>query len=220
MNYYNKLNDLINTTKHTENINGQNTFKSHIDEFFNKLSYVVDEINSKKEQNPNNKTRKINYKTSINNAFSENNPLYFNNNLDNENLNDVFLKKGVLEMKNLVVEGGGNKGVAYIGVLDALKKLGLLDSFDNFGGSSAGAITASFLFLDIDIDDISEFIQTTNFSEIQENKLETTYEQMKQLPNMYKIIRGTKEALQSEKTTYNFFEKQNTFILYKCKYIR
>ena len=48
---------------------------------------------------------------------------------------------------NFVFEGGGTKGLAYVGLMEELKKLNMYDTnILNFAGSSAGAITASILY--------------------------------------------------------------------------
>ncbi len=44
--------------------------------------------------------------------------------------------------RNLVFEGGGVKGSAYIGAIRALNEEGILPEIQRFGGTSAGAITA------------------------------------------------------------------------------
>lgn len=49
--------------------------------------------------------------------------------------------------QNLVLEGGGVKGVAYIGAFQQLQALGMLDRIQRVAGTSAGAITATLLAL-------------------------------------------------------------------------
>jgi NTE family protein len=44
--------------------------------------------------------------------------------------------------KNLVFEGGGVKGIAYVGALDVLESKGILNDIERIGGTSAGAINA------------------------------------------------------------------------------
>ena len=45
--------------------------------------------------------------------------------------------------KNLVFEGGGVKGIAYIGAMQVLKDKGILPAIERVGGTSAGAINAT-----------------------------------------------------------------------------
>jgi NTE family protein len=47
--------------------------------------------------------------------------------------------------RNLVFEGGGAKGVAYVGALEVLERRGHLAEVERVGGASAGAITAALL---------------------------------------------------------------------------
>jgi len=64
--------------------------------------------------------------------------------------------------KNLVLEGGGVKGLAYIGALNVLNKKGVLDNVERVAGSSAGAIVALLIGLDYSMEDIEEILKTTN----------------------------------------------------------
>jgi len=47
--------------------------------------------------------------------------------------------------RNLVFEGGGVKGIAYIGALEVLDKKGIMSDIQRFGGTSAGAINTVVL---------------------------------------------------------------------------
>lgn len=49
--------------------------------------------------------------------------------------------------RNLVFEGGGVKGIAYVGALEILEKKGILPDIERIGGASAGAITAALVGL-------------------------------------------------------------------------
>ena len=49
--------------------------------------------------------------------------------------------------RNLVFEGGGVKGVAYIGALKVLEEKGILGQIQRIGETSAGAINAVLLAL-------------------------------------------------------------------------
>ncbi len=44
--------------------------------------------------------------------------------------------------KNLVFEGGGVKGIAYVGALEELRTRGIVENIERVGGTSAGAINA------------------------------------------------------------------------------
>ncbi|MHB1947595.1 MAG: patatin-like phospholipase family protein [Gammaproteobacteria bacterium] len=77
--------------------------------------------------------------------------------------------------KNLVFQGGGSAGVAYIG---AIKKLEALESEDKFsfkklqrvGGASVGAIMALLIALDYKADEIYTRIGNLNFSSLQDDR--------------------------------------------------
>lgn len=49
------------------------------------------------------------------------------------------------QFRNLVFEGGGVKGIAYVGALAILEKKGILKDIQRIGGTSAGAINAVLL---------------------------------------------------------------------------
>jgi NTE family protein len=49
------------------------------------------------------------------------------------------------QYKNLVLEGGGVRGFAYVGAMEVLDSLGILKNIERVGGTSAGAIQAMML---------------------------------------------------------------------------
>jgi NTE family protein len=49
------------------------------------------------------------------------------------------------QYKNLVLEGGGVRGFAYVGAMQVLDSLGILKNIERVGGTSAGAIQAMML---------------------------------------------------------------------------
>lgn len=49
------------------------------------------------------------------------------------------------QFRNLVFEGGGVKGIAYVGALEVLEEYGVLTDIKRIGGASAGAINAVLL---------------------------------------------------------------------------
>ncbi|MBX3176261.1 MAG: patatin-like phospholipase family protein [Candidatus Hydrogenedentes bacterium] len=68
--------------------------------------------------------------------------------------------------KNLIFEGGGVKGIAYVGVLQELEKRKILKQIERVGGTSAGAINAVLLALKYsrkEIQDILWGMQFRNF---------------------------------------------------------
>lgn len=63
--------------------------------------------------------------------------------------------------RNLVMEGGGIKGVAYGGAMAELEKRGILKSIERVAGTSAGAIQASLLAVGYSCEEISQIISDT-----------------------------------------------------------
>lgn len=65
--------------------------------------------------------------------------------------------------ENLVFEGGGVKGIAYVGALGVLKEKSILQNIKRFGGTSAGAITALLLALEYTTEEIGDILGTLDF---------------------------------------------------------
>lgn len=65
------------------------------------------------------------------------------------------------KFKNLVMEGGGIKGIAYGGALAELETQGILKNIVRVGGTSAGAIQASLLAIGYSAEEITEIIAST-----------------------------------------------------------
>ncbi|XP_019630243.1 PREDICTED: uncharacterized protein LOC109474380 [Branchiostoma belcheri] len=63
-------------------------------------------------------------------------------------------RKYIFPFENLVLEGGGAKGMAYVGALKVLEDAGILRNIKRFGGTSAGSITAGFLAVGMSPQDI------------------------------------------------------------------
>ena len=62
-------------------------------------------------------------------------------------------------------EGGGSKGMAYVGVLESLQKIDIYKHIKNFVGSSAGAITASLLYLGINSETLNDILKKLDAGE-------------------------------------------------------
>lgn len=68
-------------------------------------------------------------------------------------------------VKNLVMEGGGIRGIAYIGALQVLDSAGQLKQLERVGGTSAGAIQACLLAVGYTPAEILEALQSTSFKQ-------------------------------------------------------
>lgn len=65
--------------------------------------------------------------------------------------------------KNLVFEGGGVKGIAYVGALEVLNQKGILKNIKRVGGTSAGAIIALLVGLNYSQPEIQKILGELNF---------------------------------------------------------
>ena len=68
--------------------------------------------------------------------------------------------------RNLVFEGGGVKGIAYVGALQALGDKNILPDVVRVGGASAGAITATLVGLGHTMKEIEEQLWGIDFNEL------------------------------------------------------
>lgn len=65
--------------------------------------------------------------------------------------------------KNLVFEGGGVKGIAYVGAMEVLGSRGILKNIKRVGGTSAGAINALLFGLNYSNEETKEIIRNLDF---------------------------------------------------------
>lgn len=72
------------------------------------------------------------------------------------------------KITKLVGEGGGTRGIAFIGAIRALGELGVLQNITGFAGSSAGSIPTGFLACGASPDQIAEYFKI-DFSKFQDN---------------------------------------------------
>lgn len=66
-------------------------------------------------------------------------------------------------MTNLVFEGGGVKGIAYLGALQVLEQRGILPSIKRVGGASAGAIMCVLCGLNYSMDEMETVLKSLDF---------------------------------------------------------
>ena len=65
--------------------------------------------------------------------------------------------------RNLIFEGGGVKGIAYVGAMEVLEQKGILQSVQRVGGTSAGAINAVLLGLNYSPAETRDILMRLNF---------------------------------------------------------
>ncbi|HMG66592.1 MAG TPA: patatin-like phospholipase family protein, partial [Chitinophagaceae bacterium] len=74
------------------------------------------------------------------------------------------------EIKNLVFEGAGVRGIAYCGAIQELEARGLLNHIDRVAGTSAGAVMALTLSLGYTGEEIAKIISTTKFKKFNDGR--------------------------------------------------
>lgn len=73
------------------------------------------------------------------------------------------------QFRNLVFEGGGVKGIAYIGAMQIMEGRGLLAGIRRVGGTSAGAINALIFSLGYDISEQNDILRSTDFRDFMDD---------------------------------------------------
>jgi NTE family protein len=68
--------------------------------------------------------------------------------------------------RNLVFSGGGVRGIAYLGALEALDKYRIIDNITRVAGTSAGAITAAALSFRLSVPETKALFQTLDFTKV------------------------------------------------------
>lgn len=87
--------------------------------------------------------------------------------------------------ENLVLQGGGLRGLAFIGAIDVLEKRGKLENIKRIAGSREGAIVAIFLALGYTTDEIKKMLE--------ELKLELIFGKEISIPDLKNLISDKKE---------------------------
>ena len=80
------------------------------------------------------------------------------------------LSQNKVVYKNLVMEGGGVRGLAYPGALQVLEQRNILDSIENVAGSSVGAIAGLMVALNYSSREIDSVLQQLNINEFNDGK--------------------------------------------------
>ena len=73
------------------------------------------------------------------------------------------------QFRNLIFEGGGIKGIAYIGAMEVLNQRGHLDHIKRVGGTSAGAINALINALGYTIAEQKQILESTDFRDFMDS---------------------------------------------------
>jgi NTE family protein len=92
--------------------------------------------------------------------------------------------------KNLALEGGGIRGLAYAGALKVLEEKGILENIENVAGTSAGAITALMLSVGYNSHEIDSVFQSLKFQQFNDGK--DIFGKIYRVKNEYGIFKGDK----------------------------
>ncbi len=86
------------------------------------------------------------------------------NNIIDDKINKL-LNKSVKKVKtNLVLSGGGIKGIAHLGALKALEDNNILQNITTFVGTSVGGWAATVLVMGYTVDELYKFSELFDFS--------------------------------------------------------
>jgi len=72
----------------------------------------------------------------------------------------------IRQIKNLVFEGGGILGIAYLGVLDYMYHNGYMKDIVRIAGTSAGAITACIASLNLSFEEVDNIVTSLDYKKI------------------------------------------------------
>jgi NTE family protein len=74
------------------------------------------------------------------------------------------------QVSNLVFEGAGVRGIAYVGSLKALENINIMGQIENVGGTSAGAIAALCVALGYNSQELEKIIQDAKIQRFNDGK--------------------------------------------------
>jgi NTE family protein len=103
---------------------------------------------------------------------------------------------GVMEkypFRNLVFEGGGVKGIAYLGMLEVLAGKGILpQKIERAAGASAGAITSALVSFGLQFDELKRIADTLDYSKIPDKKglREEDAAEMREFARLFSGVKG------------------------------
>lgn len=83
---------------------------------------------------------------------------------------DHEIKKNLY--RNLVFKGGGVRGIAYMGALEVLDELGIVENIERVAGTSAGAIAAALVSFRLSIPETRDLFNTLEITKIPQRRIE------------------------------------------------
>ncbi len=108
-------------------------------------------------------------------------------------------------MYNIVFEGGGIKGICYVGVLKYLEENNI--KIDNLAGSSAGAIVAALIDAGYNSDELKEIFYNTNFSDLKSKNIISNIPFVGNIINVL-INKGMYKTDKLEQWVYDLLDKK------------
>ena len=102
----------------------------------------------------------------------------------------LVLSQNKYDYKNLVMEGGGIRGLAYSGALEILEQKGILKNIVRVAGSSAGAIAGLMVSLGYNSKEIDSILQTIKIQEFNDGKF--FFGKIKRVKKEYGVFKGDK----------------------------
>lgn len=122
------------------------------------------------------------------------------------------------KIKNIVLSGGGIKGIAHVGAISALYKLNLIDNLETLIGTSIGAIVCLLLSIGYTWHDLLNIISEMPLSEINQIKFENIFKNfgIDNGRNMEAIIQKlfVEKGFPSNTTFLQHFEKTNKVVIF------
>ena len=113
-----------------------------------------------------------------------------------------------INIKNLVFEGGGVKGLAYLGALEALEDKGIyVNKIERVAGTSAGAITATLIGLGYSLTEINEKLKKLDFISLLDGNREIKIEDINTLTNNFSKSNSIFDWLYLGASNYKKLEK-------------
>ncbi|MBA42527.1 MAG: hypothetical protein CMF62_00770 [Magnetococcales bacterium] len=87
------------------------------------------------------------------------------------NIENIIEARENMNYENLVLEGGGIKGIAYCGAFQVLTENGVYDKIKNVAGSSAGALVGTLVAVGYSGEEITEFMNNFDFDSLVDDKV-------------------------------------------------
>jgi len=128
-----------------------------------------------------------------------------------------------VQFRNLIFEGGGVKGIAYVGAMQVLQQRGVLKNIHRVGGTSAGAINALLFALGFDIPSQVQLLESTDFKKFMDDSFGVIRD-IKRLTKLFGWFKGDffsrwvgkliKEKLGNKKATFKTLKDKKRPAIY------